>query len=860
MRINRYWADQVRPKKRPFTNIEEDDHDIAPNAMEAYDPAPKVMETRHAAALKAIETRYNAAVKAVEIKMYRKEQKRVKVYLTSDSSNRSALTSTRGSLCQRCQSIDLDAALECANFTGEVSRIIELGTLSTWSLTCMLCRQLRKDALSLLRSMREETGSGSSNPNTDGDDCVWELRRCSAQYLNMVQDKKKVACTTTHLPAVVLCPASWSCSPDQKSFLHLRSCAQMILPTSQSLADLPSTYFDGSSHIVCCHVDFAMVRTWLARCKNEHHCSITSLPEAPHLDRVIDCRTRELVLWSGQEYVALSYVWGTRSRVTIEEDQRTRTSLRLPSSVPRTIDDAIVATLEIGKQFLWVDRYCVDQFHSPQKAQQINTMADVYEQATMTIVALSEDADVGLYGMSAPRENDQIVLQTSTRTYASTLPNLQRCFEGSVYKTRAWTYQEAALSRRCLIFASTQVHFTCRSLTICESLPLPFAKRWRACLRNPSALPWSRTIELANSYRRKIEWLNSSIREFLLRRMTYEADALNAFRGILARSQLLTFYGLPIQHRTNHLDENTGVARVESVFLQSLLWIQDRTAQSALLPRHSIEDVSNSKPPLSPRECLNETSQCRTDPDHSSVTKHISEKSPGRKEGMPTWTWVSCKSHDIDILSSTMLYAQYGKTCYSVTVAIKDSTGSVQITPWEVRYVGSTVSEAISLLSFEDACVIRGIDPRPLMKHFRKIISAEHFTSPSSQFKMLDGTQVLCGRTDTFWMSPRGGIWVHIDREAGMEMEAITAGEATLNAILLEVRSHESLTLKDGLPCSIEKDTRSEPSVYVIYNFLLVCQRGSQHATRVGVLRLTLWLGLESINPKALSRGCLTLA
>lgn len=656
---------------------------------------------------------------------------------------------------------------------------------------------------------------------------------------------------------------------------------------SQSPADLPSTYFDGSSRVVNHQVDFALARTWLDRCNDEHHCFVASKPKAPHLDRVIDCLTRELVSWMGQEYVALSYVWGSRSPITIEEDARTRKLLQLPSKVPLTIEDAINATLAVGRRYLWVDRYCVDQFHSIQKFHQLKAMADVYEQATVTIVALSDDADVGLYGMSAARHTDQIVLQSSTRTYASTLPDLQHCLERSVYKTRAWTYQEAALSRRCLIFAPTQVHFTCRSHTVCESLPLPFAKSWRACLRNPSALPWSRSIGPANSYRQKIEWLNSSIREFLLRGITYETDSLNAFRGMLARSELLTLYGLPVQHLTSRRGESKDHAQMESNFLQSLLWIQNRTVQSAFLSRHGVEDISNSKLRFSFMNSSKEDPEWRSNLGYSSFKQQF-EKSLLRKEGMPTWSWVSCKSHDVDVLSSTTLHAEYGRVWYSSTVFIEDIAGRIQIAPHRVACDSTAVSEATSFLVFEDSYIIKGIDPKPCVKHFHNIISARHYISPSSHFRKLDGMSILSGQTDTFWLNPRGGVWIHIDREAGPELRAVAAGEATLDAILLEVRSNEPLMLKDGLPYSTEEGTRlmANPSArwsrrsrkstiqqafpfddtnrgsndHVLYNFLLICQSESQPAVRVGVLRLTLWIGLEFLNPKALSQSRVILA
>lgn len=528
MIINEHRADRVRPRKRPLKCIEDEDDYVgryhasssdsgvdkitSTNKIRRKQPSTYIEEGGCRPSPSSVQS-FNAALDkitsdAATQTLHKKEDNsRKRKGFTSNLPKHSAPISTRDSMCRRCRSIDLDTVFDCAAYKGEVSTVFDLGNLAAWSQTCTLCCRLRNDALSLPLRMREARGPGQSHTKTNANKCTWELRRCSTEHLIAVGCKRKQESKLKHWSTVVLCPASWSCSPNTTPVsTYLTFCFQMILPISRSPVKVLEATFDGVSRIVPPRVDFAPIRAWLERCNNEHSCSIKSQVDVLHLDRVIGCQTRKLVPWSRQEYVALSYVWGSRSRVTVEEDMETRTSLQLPSQLPRTIDDAITATLEIRKRFLWVDRYCIDQYHSEQKAQQIKAMADVYEQATVTIVALSEDADVGLYGISLTRPVEQIALQSSTRIYISTLPTLQQCFERSVYKSRAWAYQETALSRRCLVFTPSQVHFTCRSHTICESLPLPFAEKsesaqgWHACLRNPVALPWSRSPKASDSY------------------------------------------------------------------------------------------------------------------------------------------------------------------------------------------------------------------------------------------------------------------------------------------------------------------------------------------------------------------------
>ena len=39
----------------------------------------------------------------------------------------------------------------------------------------------------------------------------------------------------------------------------------------------------------------------------------------------------------------------------------TELSILSPDTTPRVITDAMTATVELGWQYLWVDRYCIDQ-------------------------------------------------------------------------------------------------------------------------------------------------------------------------------------------------------------------------------------------------------------------------------------------------------------------------------------------------------------------------------------------------------------------------------------------------------------------------------------------------------------------
>lgn len=150
-------------------------------------------------------------------------------------------------------------------------------------------------------------------------------------------------------------------------------------------------------------VGFPRLRSMLSICAHDHRICQTPTHKFPINARVIDCHARKVVkLREHYRYLALSYVWGIQSAVNIPNPSDLA-STDLPASLPRTIEDAISATIKLRLRFLWCDRYCIEQFHSADKSHQINQMASIYNRAVATICALGSDDEVGLPGVSSSR-------------------------------------------------------------------------------------------------------------------------------------------------------------------------------------------------------------------------------------------------------------------------------------------------------------------------------------------------------------------------------------------------------------------------------------------------------------------------
>ncbi|KAK3502158.1 heterokaryon incompatibility protein-domain-containing protein [Neurospora crassa] len=292
-----------------------------------------------------------------------------------------------------------------------------------------------------------------------------------------------------------------------------------------------------SGRLVGPYADFELIKSWFDDCTVHHgtttcHTDASILSENPGL-RVIDCSSRRLISWSqlptnqDRNYVALSYVWGTKPDGGNEGDMNIsdRTvDWPLPSKLPPLIEDSITAVTKLGFRYLWIDRYCVPQGDQEAKHTQIQNMDSIYGSASLTIIAAaSNDPSQGLPG------------------------DIPRKLRESKWNTRAWTMQEAFLSCRCLIFFDDGAYFQCSS---------PRSHRFEA-IHEPSALLQLRHKVLSTKEQNsnqlpgdslivtkigkvgylKRGWFLRLVEDYFCRNLTFENDTLNALSGVLKYMQ-----------------------------------------------------------------------------------------------------------------------------------------------------------------------------------------------------------------------------------------------------------------------------------------------------------------------------------
>ena len=394
-------------------------------------------------------------------------------------------------------------------------------------------------------------------------------------------------------------------------------------------------------------VNYPLLRAWINECESHSSCGRhvrgkpKELRKAP-VTRAIDCKTRTIVdLLPGDRYLALSYVWGLRPESNDSQVKGIRTRLELggaralldqtsrllrasvgskiwvlPTNVPKVIEDALAVVEGIGERYLWVDQYCIDQLDAKDKHNQIRNMDNIYERAYATIVAFSgRDSSCGLPGVGGTPRPEQPQFHSPDATLLAFKAGLtDRIVKSSVWMSRGWTFQEALLSRRLLFFTDDQVYFICAegawlesvtpsprfynfSETYSDNLPLSKAhtimKSLAPLRRDPGSSQYGVSITLGDLF--------EYIQQYSMRRLSFEADALDAFRGLLSRSSIHTYWGLPVHapqlnegHRSSgttgtsegHLYQGRNIS---ALFLTSLFFELVEGAAVGNLPLRSGE-------------------------------------------------------------------------------------------------------------------------------------------------------------------------------------------------------------------------------------------------------------------------------
>jgi hypothetical protein len=168
------------------------------------------------------------------------------------------------------------------------------------------------------------------------------------------------------------------------------------------------------------------------------------------------------------EYVILSYCWGGPQEFTTTGTLKARSEgIPLPS-LPQGMRDAIYVTRLFGFQYLWVDALCILQDRATDKDSEMANMGAIYKNSSLTIAAANSPSVKGGFlediTMASACQLSLYLPNGNAGTVTFSCPDMD-AKDPYPLDTRAWTLQEALLSRRTLYFGCDDVIWKCLTET-----------------------------------------------------------------------------------------------------------------------------------------------------------------------------------------------------------------------------------------------------------------------------------------------------------------------------------------------------------------------------------------------------------
>ncbi|UKZ66310.1 uncharacterized protein TrAtP1_007485 [Trichoderma atroviride] len=219
--------------------------------------------------------------------------------------------------------------------------------------------------------------------------------------------------------------------------------------------------------------------------------------------------------------------------------------------LPRSIQDAVSVTRELGFRYLWVDALCIIQNCATDKKREITRMSSIYKNAAVTIAASSsKSATEGFLSNETepycPEFDFQVPMSGNRvgTVYMSAEP-----YEPEHHlDTRGWTFQEFMLSSRILFFSDYELLWQCKEVDLksVSEKGLEYTQRLED-------LPWvvfddDSEPHFGSDDTDKIYLWKTVVEQYTERDLTVPDDRLDAIMGIVCELETLwrqeCIYGL----------------------------------------------------------------------------------------------------------------------------------------------------------------------------------------------------------------------------------------------------------------------------------------------------------------------------
>ncbi|OCK96983.1 HET-domain-containing protein [Cenococcum geophilum 1.58] len=237
-----------------------------------------------------------------------------------------------------------------------------------------------------------------------------------------------------------------------------------------------------------------LIKEWMRTCDEEHEiCRKRRAASKRRLPtRVISVENNEtnpkLICPPAntfEDYVCLSHCWGRsqhfKTETTSLEDRMASIAF---SAMPRTFQDVVTITRNIGMKHLWIDSLCIVQDSEEDWNRESAKMGRIYHDASITIFAEGADSDDGgCFVSHNSREKrlcrspmfDEIISLFTSRAQSPSYIQAQGQWRLPLHQ-RGWVLQEQILSFRSLNYDLWEASWRCPGFQGCECVPEGFLR------------------------------------------------------------------------------------------------------------------------------------------------------------------------------------------------------------------------------------------------------------------------------------------------------------------------------------------------------------------------------------------------
>ena len=327
------------------------------------------------------------------------------------------------------------------------------------------------------------------------------------------------------------------------------------------------------------------LRNWIQDCSNKHKgcLPLTGTSELP--TRVIEILGPETVRLkenTSEEapYTCLSHCWGVDDWYKpklIQTNARTISAFResIPwGDLPKTFQDAIAVSHQLGISYVWIDSLCILQVRSAQsfiQAAKVLTrtkgdtedwlregsrMCDIYSKAYLTIAATRARGPTEgcfatrerlpgiVHEFKSPKREVYKVYVCEPQERLLHINDFEQSYEAKdcfPLLQRAWAFQERLLSPRVVHFGPSELLWECQEVKTCECSNWPGYSRSAEgpSFEKPYMTMDSVPTEFAgNAIQSPLDWKWRRIVEhYTTKSLTYPADIFPALQGVASYVQ-----------------------------------------------------------------------------------------------------------------------------------------------------------------------------------------------------------------------------------------------------------------------------------------------------------------------------------